>query len=175
MTTTATSNTDVSSLQRIFNRVPEITVFFWAIKILGTTVGETAADFLNVNLNLGLTITSILTGMLLVAALFFQFKAKRYVPSIYWSAVVLISVFGTLVTDNLTDSLGVPLEASTIFFSLALAITFAFWYAKEKTLSNYLASIEAPGKGKKAFVWRGDEVRAYMHAPFGYEYLKVAE
>lgn len=47
--------------------------------------------------------------------------------------------------------------------------------SKEKTLSNYLASIEAPGKGKKAFVWRGDEVRAYMHAPFGYEYLKVAE
>jgi ribosomal protein S12 methylthiotransferase len=47
--------------------------------------------------------------------------------------------------------------------------------SKEKTLANYLASIEAPGKNKKAFVWRWDEVRAYMHAPFGYEYLKIAE
>ena len=149
MTTTTTSNTEVSSVQRIFNRVPEITIFFWAIKILGTTVGETAADFLNVNLNLGLTITSILTGALLVVALFFQFKAKRYIPSIYWSAVVLISVFGTLVTDNLTDSLGVPLEASTIFFSLALAITFALWYAKEKTLSMH--SI-VTGR-REAFYW----------------------
>ena len=136
-------------MQRIFNRVPEITIFFWAIKILGTTTGETAADFLNVNLNLGLTITSILTGALLIGALFFQFKAKRYVPSIYWSAVVLISVFGTLVTDNLTDSLGVPLEASTIFFSLALALTFALWYVKEKTLSMH--SI-VTGR-REAFYW----------------------
>lgn len=121
--------------EKLLNRVPEITIFFWVIKILGTTVGETAADFLNVNLNLGLTITSIVTGLLLIVALFFQFKAKKYVPSIYWSAVVLISVFGTLVTDNLTDSLSIPLEASTIFFSVALALTFGAWYLKEKTLS----------------------------------------
>ncbi|MDB5264847.1 MAG: hypothetical protein JWN64_418 [Parcubacteria group bacterium] len=122
-------------IRNLLNRVPEITAFFWIIKILGTTVGETAADFLNVNLNLGLTVTSIVTGVLLAVALFFQFKAKRYVPGIYWSAVVLISVFGTLVTDNLTDALSVPLEASTIFFSIALGLTFIAWYLKEKTLS----------------------------------------
>ncbi len=119
----------------LLNKVPEITVFFWIIKVLCTTVGETAADFLNINLNFGLTGTSIVTGILLAIALFFQFKTKRYVPSIYWLSVVLISVFGTLVTDNLTDSMGVPLEFSTIFFSIALAFTFAVWYAKEKTLS----------------------------------------
>ena len=119
----------------LLNKVPEITVFFWIIKVLCTTVGETAADFLNMNLNFGLTGTSIVTGILLAIALFFQFKTKKYVPSIYWLSVVLISVFGTLVTDNLTDSMGVPLEFSTIFFSIALALTFAVWYAKEKTLS----------------------------------------
>ena len=119
----------------LLNKVPEITIFFWIIKVLCTTVGETAADFLNINLNFGLTGTSIVTGILLAIALFFQFKTKRYVPSIYWLSVVLISVFGTLVTDNLTDSMGVPLEFSTIFFSIALAFTFAVWYAKEKTLS----------------------------------------
>ncbi len=128
-------NTAPSLGRMLLNKVPEITIFFWIIKILCTTVGETAADFLNMNLNFGLTGTSIVTGMLLAVALFFQFKTKKYVPSIYWLSVVLISVFGTLVTDNLTDSMGVPLEFSTIFFSIALALTFALWYAKEKTLS----------------------------------------
>lgn len=129
--------TQESTFERLLNRVPEITIFFWVIKVLGTTVGETAADFLNVNLNLGLTITSIVMGLLLAVALFFQFKAKRYVPGIYWSAVVLISVFGTLVTDNLTDALGVPLEASTLAFSVLLAGTFALWYWKERSLSMH--------------------------------------
>lgn len=130
-----TAPTPQSLSSQLLNKVPEITVFFWIIKVLCTTVGETAADFLNVNLNLGLTGTSVITGILLTIALFFQFRAKKYIPSIYWIAVVLISVFGTLVTDNLTDSMGVPLETSTIFFSIALVLTFVFWYAKEKTLS----------------------------------------
>lgn len=133
----------------LLNKVPEITIFFWIIKVLCTTVGETAADFLNVNLNFGLTGTSIVTGILLSVALFFQFRAKKYIPSIYWLAVVLISVFGTLVTDNLTDSMGVPLETSTLFFSIALALTFVFWYAKEKTLSIH--SIFT--RQREAFYW----------------------
>ena len=121
--------------QELFNKVPEVTLFFWVIKVLCTTVGETFADFLNVNLNFGLTGTSIAMGVLLIIALFFQFRAKRYVPVIYWLTVVFISVFGTLVTDNLTDRLGVPLETSTIVFSILLLLTFGLWYAKEKTLS----------------------------------------
>ena len=132
------SNSNVaqsSTIRSILNKVPEITVFFWIIKVLCTTVGETAADFLNVNLNLGLTGVSVVTGILLVIVLFFQFRARKYIPSIYWLAVVLISVFGTLVTDNLTDKLGVPLEASTVFFTVLLALTFVFWFIKEKTLS----------------------------------------
>jgi uncharacterized membrane-anchored protein len=116
-------------------KVPEITIYFWVIKILCTTVGETAADFLNMNLNLGLTGTSFVMGILLALALVFQFRAKKYVPGIYWLAVVLISIFGTLITDNLTDNFEVPLETSTIIFSIALAVTFAVWYKTEKTLS----------------------------------------
>ena len=141
--------TTQSVSRELLNKVPEITIFFWVIKVLCTTVGETAADFLNVNLNFGLTATSIVTGILLAIALFFQFRSKKYIPSVYWIAVVLISVFGTLVTDNLTDSMGVPLETSTIFFSIALALTFVFWYAKEKTLS-----IHAIYTGQReAFYW----------------------
>jgi len=119
----------------ILSKVPEITIFFWIIKVLCTTVGETASDFLDMNIGLGLTGTSILMGALLLVVIFFQFKAKKYIPSIYWLTVVLISIFGTLVTDNLTDNMGVPLEVSTIVFSVALALTFAIWYASEKTLT----------------------------------------
>ena len=117
------------------NKVPEITVYFWIIKILCTTVGETFADFLNTNLNLGLTGTSVVMGILLIIVLIFQFKKKKYVPTIYWLAVVLISVVGTLITDNLTDNFGVSLITTTVIFAIALAITFGVWYAKEKTLS----------------------------------------
>ncbi len=117
------------------SKVPQITLYFWIIKVLCTTVGETASDFLNVNLNLGLTGTSVVMGVLLLIVLFIQIKTRRYIPAVYWLAVVLISVFGTLVTDILTDSLGVRLEVSTILFSVLLALTFSLWYAKEKTLS----------------------------------------
>lgn len=135
--------------QSMLSKVPEITIYFWIIKVLCTTVGETASDFLDMNLGFGLSGTSILMGALLMIVLFFQFKAKKYIPSIYWLTVVLISVFGTLVTDNLTDNMGVPLEVSTIIFSIALVLTFSIWYAKEKTLDIH--SIFT--KRREAFYW----------------------
>ncbi|MED4782162.1 hypothetical protein [Brevibacillus choshinensis] len=119
----------------MISKVPEVTIFFWIIKVLCTTVGETASDFLNVNLGFGLTWTSIVMGAVLLVVIFFQFKAKKFIPGIYWLTVVLISIFGTLVTDNMTDSMGIPLEVSTIGFCIVLALTFAIWYASEKTLS----------------------------------------
>ncbi|MCW2599821.1 MAG: putative rane-anchored protein [Frankiales bacterium] len=119
----------------MLNKVPEVTIYFWIIKILATTVGETAADFLNSNLGLGLTNTTLVMAAFLVVALAFQFRVRRYVPTIYWLAVVLISVVGTLITDNLTDNFGVSLVTTTTLFAIALAATFAAWYATEKTLS----------------------------------------
>jgi len=121
--------------KQMLNKVPEITLYFWIIKILCTTVGETFADFLNTNLNLGLTGTSVVMSVLLIIVLIFQFKKNKYVPSIYWLAVVLISVVGTLITDNLTDNFGVSLITTTIIFAIALSVTFIIWYVKEKTLS----------------------------------------
>ncbi|MBZ9701609.1 MULTISPECIES: hypothetical protein [unclassified Mesorhizobium] len=117
------------------NRVPDVTVDFWLIKLLAVTMGETAADYLAVNLGLGLTVTSLIMTGILVVALILQFAQKRYVPWAYWLAVVLISIVGTLVTDNLVDNFGVRLETTTIAFSIALAATFAVWYASERTLS----------------------------------------
>ena len=124
-----------TTARRLVSKVPEITIFFWLIKILCTTVGETAADYLNDALNLGLNGTSLIMGVLLAVALVFQFRASKYVPVIYWIVVVLLSVVGTLITDNLVDNYEVPLETTTIVFAAALAATFAAWYASEKTLS----------------------------------------
>lgn len=120
---------------QLVSKVPQVTIFFWIIKILCTTVGETFSDLINVNLGLGLIITTVIMGIAFAGVLYLQFRASKYVPGIYWLSVVLISVFGTLVTDNMTDGMGVPLEFSTIFFSSLLALTFLIWYLSEKTLS----------------------------------------
>ena len=142
------TNTKITAKQML-NKVPEVTIFFWLIKIMCTTIGETAADFLNVNLNFGLINTSIVTGVLLAVVIFFQFRAKKYIPTLYWATVALVSIFGTLVTDNLTDRLGVPLETSTIVFSILLGLTFLWWYLQEKTLSIH--SIYT--RRREAFYW----------------------
>ncbi len=118
-----------------YNRVPKVTLDFWLIKLMAVTMGETAADYLAVNLGLGLTMTSVIMTAVLVMALVLQFSQKKYVPWAYWLAVVLISIVGTLVTDNLVDNFGVALTTTTALFSIALIVTFAAWYLSEKTLS----------------------------------------
>ncbi len=145
----STPVTPIVLSKRLLNKVPEVTIFFWIIKILCTTVGESAADFLNYNLNWGLTLTSVATGVLLAVVLTLQISLKRYVAGVYWLTVALVSVFGTLITDNLTDNLGVPLEVSTIVFSVALGLVFLAWYASEKTLSIH--SIYT--RRREAFYW----------------------
>ncbi len=121
--------------RRMLNKVPEVTLFFWVIKIMCTTVGETAADYLNENLGFGLTNTTFFTGALLIVLLGVQFRLRRYVPGVYWSVVVVISVFGTLITDNMTDKYNVALTTSTPIFAVILALVFGVWFAVERTLS----------------------------------------
>ncbi|KUN04557.1 hypothetical protein AQI95_19660 [Streptomyces yokosukanensis] len=117
------------------NKVPEATLYFWIIKVLCTTVGETAADLLNEKAGLGVTGVSALMTALLAVVLVVQFRSSAYRPGVYWSAVALISVVGTLISDNLTDNMGVPLETSTAIFALVLAVVFAVWHRRERTLS----------------------------------------
>jgi uncharacterized membrane-anchored protein len=133
----------------MFNKVPEVTLYFWIIKILCTTVGETAADYLNTNLNFGLTGTTWAMSGVLAITLAFQFRLRRYLPSVYWLAVVLISVVGTLITDNLTDNFGVSLITSTVVFAIVLAGVFLAWYASERTLSIHTIVTTR----REAFYW----------------------
>ena len=122
-----------NKMRVMLNKVPEITLVFWLIKMMSTTVGETAADYLIFNYKLGLPLTSLIMTVLFAIVLFIQLQAKSYVPWKYWLTVVFVSILGTLITDNMTDNLGIPLSVSTIGFSVLLAVVFAVWYAKEKT------------------------------------------
>jgi uncharacterized membrane-anchored protein len=119
----------------MLNKVPEVTLAFWVIKIMSTTVGETGADYLAVHVGLGTAVTGAIMASLLFAALLVQLRMRRYVPWAYWLTVVLVSVVGTQITDALTDRLGVSLYLSTAVFAAALSATFAIWYAAERTLS----------------------------------------
>lgn len=94
------------------NKVPEVTLYFWIIKILCTTTGETGADYLIENF-FGLVNTAYIMSAILIALLVGQFKLRRYVPTVYWLCVVLLSVVGTLATDVLTDKFGVSLITSS--------------------------------------------------------------
>jgi uncharacterized membrane-anchored protein len=133
----------------MLNKVPEVTVFFWVIKILCTTVGESFADYINETRGFGLTNTTLVFSAALVLVMVVQFRLRKYVPSVYWLAVVLISVVGTLLTDNLTDGHDVPLRVSTTVFAVLLAVVFAVWYARERTLSIHTI-VTTP---REAFYW----------------------
>ena len=121
--------------RNILNKVPEVTIFFWIIKILCTTVGETGADNLSSKYNLSDATLAYYTGAILVVVLLVVFAFNRYVPLVYWAGIVLISVVGTLITDNLVDNHGVALHTTTIIFSIATAASFTVWFAVERTLS----------------------------------------
>lgn len=149
MTLSPPQHPSTQTARVLLNKVPELTLWFWVIKILCTTVGETAADYLAEDLNLGLTNTTYVMTAVLIVALIAQFRSPKYVPGIYWVTVVAISIVGTLITDKLVDDFGVALEVTTIAFVVALAATFLVWYRSERTLSIHTIYTTR----REAFYW----------------------
>lgn len=131
------------------NKVPDVALSFWIIKIMSTTVGETGADFLAVNAGLGQGVTSTVMVVLLAISLFMQLRTHRYTPWIYWLTVVLVSVVGTQITDLMTDGLGISLYISTPVFGVALAAIFCVWYWCERTLSIH----DVVTRNRELFYW----------------------
>ncbi len=136
-------------LRAKLSKVPEVSLYFWVIKVLCTTVGETFADFINGKLGDNLTTTTAVMGSLLIVALIVQFRVPEYIPAVYWVAVVLISVVGTLITDNMVEHFNVTLTTSTIVFAILMFASFAVWYISERTLSIH--SIHS--HKREAFYW----------------------
>jgi len=133
----------------LLNKVPEVTLAFWTIKVMATTVGETGADYLAVHVGLGTTLTGGIMAALLAVALTVQLRARAYVPWVYWLSVVLVSVVGTQITDALTDKLDVSLYTSTAIFTVLLATTFVAWSASERTLSVHTINT----RRRELFYW----------------------
>ena len=121
--------------KELINRVARLGIFFWIIKILSTTVGETAADYFSDNLSLGLTLTAIIMGVITIGVTFWNFKQKKYYPPSYWLLIVMMSIEGTLITDLLVEKLNVSILVLDVVFSIAMGLLFYFWYKKEHTLS----------------------------------------
>ena len=130
-------------------KVPAITATFWVIKVLSTTIGETFADYLSVNLGLGPLVTDAMMIAVLAVALLVQFRTRRYTPWVYWLCVVLVSIVGTQITDFFTDTLGVSLYLSTAVFAVVLAVVFSVWHRQEGTLA--ITSIDTPRR--EGFYW----------------------
>jgi len=158
----------------VFNRVAGITVFFWIVKILSTTVGETIADFVNVDLGFGLIGTTILMGFITIGGILWNFKQKKYFAPAYWFLIVMMSIEGTLITDMLVDMFGVSLITLDIIFSLTMVLGFYLWYKEEGTLSIH----KITNTRREIFYWLivlitfalgtgiGDTVSEYFN--FGY-------
>jgi uncharacterized membrane-anchored protein len=131
------------------SKVPEVTAFFWVIKTLSTPVGQAAADTLNMDGGLGLTNTTWVMTALLIVVMAAQVAFDRYMPVVYWLAVVLVGIVGTLITDNLTDNLGIPLPVTTAAFTVALVVVFRVWYRLDRTLSIHSITTVR----REAFYW----------------------
>jgi uncharacterized membrane-anchored protein len=114
-------------------KVPEVTIFFWIVKLLSTAMGESSSDYLVFHINPYIAVA--LGGIGLLASLALQFLVRRYIPWIYWLAIVMVAVFGTMAADVAHVVLGIPYVVSTVGFALALVVIFAVWYITEKTLS----------------------------------------
>ncbi len=144
-----TRSTQVRPWRTGLSKVPEITVWFWVVKVLCTTVGESFADWINMTLGVGLIPTAMIFTVILAAVLVWQLSLDRYEPFVYWLTVVVLSVTGTLYTDILTDSLGVPLAVSSTVFAAVLAVVFGLWFIRERTLSIH-SIITLP---REVFYW----------------------
>ena len=138
-----------SRTRAALNKVPEVTIWFWTIKILCTTVGESFADWISVDRGVGLVRTSLIFTVVLGAVLAWQLRLSRYNAFAYWSTVVVLSVTGTLYTDILTDRYHVSLALTTPLFAAALAVVFGTWWSRERTLSIH-SIVTLP---REAFYW----------------------
>ena len=146
-TPSTTATPAVGTARLLVSKVPEVTAVFWITKVLTTGMGETTSDYLAHTLDPAVAVC--LGGLGFAAALVLQFTVKRYIPWVYWLAVAMVSVFGTMAADVLHVGLGIPYLVSTIFYAVVLAAVFLIWRRVEGTLSIH--SIHT--RRREAFYW----------------------
>jgi uncharacterized membrane-anchored protein len=141
------SGARLGGARRPLSKVPEVTAYFWVIKVLTTFLGEATSDYLVHTINPYVAVG--LGFVVFVVSLVAQFAVSRYVAWVYWIAVAMVAVFGTMAADVLHVALGVPYTVSTSLFLVTLAVVFATWYRVERTLSIH--SIRT--RRREVFYW----------------------
>lgn len=137
----------MTHMTRALRKVPEITLIFWIAKLFTTAAGEAASDFLTNTINPYVAVT--IGFVIFAGALAVQFRVRRYIPWVYWLAVAMVAVFGTMAADVLHKQFGVPYAASTTFFAVCLGLIFIVWHKIERSLSIH--TITTPRR--EAFYW----------------------
>jgi uncharacterized membrane-anchored protein len=133
--------------RRTYRKVPELTVYFWVIKLLSTAMGESTSDYLVYHINPYVAVVVGCVGLLV--SLLIQLRVARYIAAVYWLAVVMVAVFGTMVADVMHVVLGIPYMVTTVALAIALTVIFVAWHLSERTLSIH--SIDTPRRG--LFYW----------------------
>ena len=122
-----------SDIRSVAAKVPEVTIFFWIVKVLTTALGESTSDYLVSHIDPVIAVGIGFVGF--AAAIWWQFKTRRYIPWVYWLAALMVAIFGTMFADVLHVGFGIPYMDSALFFFIALIIIFTLWYRSERTLS----------------------------------------
>jgi uncharacterized membrane-anchored protein len=121
--------------ETVRNKIPEVALLFWIMKICATTLGETGGDLLSMTLDVGyLTSTLIFFGFFLVT-LFGQLSVKRYIPALYWSVIVSTSTAGTTMSDYMDRTLELGYATGSLILVSILIVILTVWYLSEKNLS----------------------------------------
>jgi uncharacterized membrane-anchored protein len=132
----------MSIAKKIINKLPEITLLFWIMKIAATTLGETAGDLFSMTLGLGYAVSSLILVGLFIAALVTQLRAKTFHPALYWLVILATSTAGTTMSDFMDRTLGLGYALGSFILVSVLAAILAYWYYSEGSLS--IAKIHTP-------------------------------
>ena len=131
------------------SKVPEVTLAFWVIKILATTLGETGGDTVSMTMNLGYLVGTAIFLSALVVLVIFQVKAKKYHPFLYWATIIASTTAGTTMADYATRSMGIGYPGGSILLFLCVMSSLALWYRSQGTVS--VESVNTPKV--EAFYW----------------------
>tara|TARA_R110001592_G_scaffold75098_1_gene227486 strand:+ start:532 stop:1278 length:747 start_codon:yes stop_codon:yes gene_type:complete len=131
------------------NKVAEITLIFWLMKIVATTLGETLGDFLSMTLNLGYLTGILITLAFFLIVLFIQLKAHKYIPTFFWLVIIATTTLGTEISDFMDRSLNLGYTMGSLILFLGLIFTLVLWNKKFKTLSVY----PILNKDKEIYYW----------------------
>ncbi len=135
--------------QEVFSKAPEVTLIFWIIKILATTLGETGGDAVSMSMNLGYLVSTVIFASLFMVSVFAQVAAQKFHPTLYWITIIATTMVGTTLADFADRSLGIGYLGGSLIMSALLMASLFIWY--RTTGSVAVDTVSSPKS--EAFYW----------------------